>query len=1015
MTRPQIIRADSIDLQDQNAPSAQDHTRQPTNPAPLGLGPPAPHQAEALRELAVEAAEENHKSPRVSKEWSKGEIQHLQQYGDELAAEATSNLAGSNLHQQDDLATAQNGGLTGSTAEEADMADAEGDDGMDDDMMDKISSSPSIDDGGYFLPHLWPQRNESLLRSPPVGCPSLPQACCESSSPFVETPDHFPLRPPPDPIDKAEGRGSLVKRHRRHLLGEYLDGTGSESNYEDRTAESSPLPTGSGHWRVDKYDNDLDLDYLSGQFLADHLALPTDQMMLDLGGLTDAPGDGPSDELDPQRDELGITIPYESSEDEDDDYDIPYSADSRFVDSGWGGECLQELEDIDFEFVYALHTFIATVEGQANATKGDTMVLLDDSNSYWWLVRVVKDSSIGYLPAEHIETPTERLARLNKHRNIDLTSTMLCDQEAKSKNPLKKAIRRRNAKTVTFTAPTYVEASDVEYSTDEEDGEIDYFGQNGQQNQSGDQQDQRVEEEEAKAVEPLKIGADIREVQSESAEPESLNISSDLNRTSDEIFDGKLESKSRNGTLRNTDSFFKDDSVETMKITLTPNLLRDDSSTSTRTSNDSKEMKQRISLDKLEKDSPEKSKDKKDRKEKKEKEKKPGMLSGLFKRKEKKAKLSSIDDEVDDLVSAKRSTENQRVSPSPSKDSEETLLVETAVVAQIPARQLSKLQKQPRSESPSRKTAQTREPKILEPVQASGRVPLAESAPAPSMRVVKPEASTEQPGGPRNASPELTREQQPRNPSPEVTRARDLSPEATRGKAAALPEPTEQKNGTISKILRSASMNTSEPRPVKTKKAKSRIELDDFDSSSGDFPVEESTQAPSKQSQRPIPGSFPESYVGSTPAGQLDPSAERLSESPVQVSPSTPSKSYPPALMVDTSSQEEPPSPLSSPSPELIDAEDAQEKKGTGSSTTSTSTSTWSDAHLRTFFDDDAEIKDLLVVVYDKSGVVPAGPDHPVTGGLFKEENAKLAEITNRLDGMLGDWLARKMRTQSSR
>jgi hypothetical protein len=23
------------------------------------------------------------------------------------------------------------------------------------------------------------------------------------------------------------------------------------------------------------------------------------------------------------------------------------------------------------------------------------MVLLDDSNSYWWLVRVVKDSSIG--------------------------------------------------------------------------------------------------------------------------------------------------------------------------------------------------------------------------------------------------------------------------------------------------------------------------------------------------------------------------------------------------------------------------------------------------------------------------------------------------------------------------------------------------------------------------------------------------------------------------------------------
>lgn len=54
-------------------------------------------------------------------------------------------------------------------------------------------------------------------------------------------------------------------------------------------------------------------------------------------------------------------------------------------------------EDIDFEFVYALHNFVATVEGQANAAKGDTMVLLDDSNSYWWLVRIVKDGSIGML------------------------------------------------------------------------------------------------------------------------------------------------------------------------------------------------------------------------------------------------------------------------------------------------------------------------------------------------------------------------------------------------------------------------------------------------------------------------------------------------------------------------------------------------------------------------------------------------------------------------------------------
>jgi hypothetical protein len=552
---------------------------------------------------------------------------------------------------------------------------------------------------------------------------------------------------------------------------------------------------------------------------------------------------------------------------------------------------------------------------------------------------------------------------------------MLGDQAEKSKNPLKKAIRRRNAKTVTFTAPTYVEASDVDYSTDEEGDEGDYYGQNGQQEQNVDQQEPTAEEEVA-TVEPLKPGAEIREVKSESTEPEA-KVSSDAPRTSDEIFEGKLESKSRNGTVRNTDSFFKDDSVETRKITLTPNLLRDDSSTSTRTSNESKELKQRPSLDKFEKDSPEKSKDKKDRKDKKDKDKKPGMLSGLFKRKEKKSKV--IDDEIDEILTGKRSTENPRASPVPSKDSDEVVAVEeqTALQTQDMQRQPSKLQKQPRTEiSPNRKQGQNREPKIMEPQQAPApeRATSAESVQAPSMRLVQSEASPE----------EQSRE------------AQSQALELARGSTPVLAAPKEQKSvGAISKILRSASSSNSESKPVKARKAKSRVELDDFDSSTENSPVEEPTRAPSKQAQRPVPGSFPDSY-SSTPANERsNPSKERLSESPVQISPVTSSQSYPPALMVDTSSQEEQPSPASSPSPELIDAEDAREKKGAGSSTTSTSTPTWSDAHLRTFFDDDADIKDLLVVVYDKSGVVPAGPDHPITGNLFREENAKLADITN--------------------
>ena len=91
-----------------------------------------------------------------------------------------------------------------------------------------------------------------------------------------------------------------------------------------------------------------------------------------------------------------LDVQYESSsEEEEENFEFPENCDPRYIAYAYPAECLQDPEDIDFEFVYALHTFVATVEGQANATKGDTMVLLDDSNSYWWLVRVVKDSSIG--------------------------------------------------------------------------------------------------------------------------------------------------------------------------------------------------------------------------------------------------------------------------------------------------------------------------------------------------------------------------------------------------------------------------------------------------------------------------------------------------------------------------------------------------------------------------------------------------------------------------------------------
>ncbi|KAL7281958.1 hypothetical protein ACG7TL_003425 [Trametes sanguinea] len=109
--------------------------------------------------------------------------------------------------------------------------------------------------------------------------------------------------------------------------------------------------------------------------------------------------------------------------------------DMDYVDDDDGSSSLSiPNESIDFDLVYALHSFAATVEGQANVVKGDSLFLMDDSNSYWWLVRVLKTQEVGYIPAENIETPFERLARLNKHRNVDLASATQAElQESRDK------------------------------------------------------------------------------------------------------------------------------------------------------------------------------------------------------------------------------------------------------------------------------------------------------------------------------------------------------------------------------------------------------------------------------------------------------------------------------------------------------------------------------------------------------------------------------------------------------
>jgi hypothetical protein len=559
-------------------------------------------------------------------------------------------------------------------------------------------------------------------------------------------------------------------------------------------------------------------------------------------------------------------------------------------------------------------------------------------------------------------------------------------------------MKRRKAKTVTFTAPTYIDYSDFDYSSDEDDLEAEFFAQQQQQQQRQQQQQQaqqeqqqaqqnatqqstadpRVEDETAR-VEPLKMRskepakADAKKQDSNGENGSSIKP---MSRSSEEIFEtrsGDGPKKTSDGTVR--DSFFKDDTVETKKITLTPNLLRDDNTP--RASSESIQPRPRPSLDKLDKDGL--LKDDKKKKDKKDKDKKPSAIRNFFSRKDKKRNSEDDEDSLGkpslDVGPDGQDRELEDEPPSPTENK-----------LGGPQRQSSKLQKQ----QPRTEPSPTRKPTGPTSTQPSG-LDLASFLTDAKVNNVD-------------------------NVPPATMRVTDSTPDSSLQKPSREKSPKGEKSA-ISKSI-AAWSQSSESRPQKVTKSKSRAELDDFDEEeevapepTRTAPAPEEAQNLRQQARPNLTSGYGDNYTtssqssssqqteraapaASTPPGQRK---ERLSESPVQVSPVN--SNNPPPLMVDTSSQEEENSSLrSTPSPVMIEHEDGHMHGKQDSITTSTSAttanSTWNDTNLRAFFDSGSDIRDLLMVVYDKTDVTPAGPDHPVVGTLFKEQNARLAEIT---------------------
>jgi hypothetical protein len=591
---------------------------------------------------------------------------------------------------------------------------------------------------------------------------------------------------------------------------------------------------------------------------------------------------------------------------------------------------------------------------------------------------------------------------------------MLGDNPEKSKNPLKKAMRRRNAKTVQFAPPQYFEPSDFEYSEDEDDGEEDPervengLGPNTQDVSQGE--DTEIDGVAAAGIRSPQDGQLVNGVQmannSDSVYAEKMN-SPEKRKAEDEMNpedrQEDLNARSRRGLVRNTDSFFKDDGVETKKISLTPRLLRGDSDLNL--PGQQPDLKAKSSLetfDKLVSPDSDKSGDEKKKKEKK------GMLGGFFKRKDKKGKVQ--DNEVED--GKKASDELSRVSPQTKKSSESPSQDPRPIKGdKIPHRQTSKLQKQPPHISPRSSPSKDNFQRVDQSPHPSMDSTISPSQDSSSTPSTLRSPIAEQGKAQENVSPRIG------SPDPRYERA---------------PSPKEKKMtlSTMSDALKPAPVNKDveeETNPVAVQPANNRFDVEDMESD------EDVTPSIEPQQVRHVPPTLVTSSA--------EPCRERLSESPIEVSPIEPpqsqkssSISQPPTLMVDTSSNSErrsvsPISPTSSSSPSLVDADaetpnDAEELTNPTATSphadaptpsTARSTPTWSDASLRTYMDNDDDIRDLLIIVHDKSNVIPAGPDHPITGNLFGAEKGRLAEMQSNLDSMLTNWLIRKNQTRLSR
>jgi hypothetical protein len=638
---------------------------------------------------------------------------------------------------------------------------------------------------------------------------------------------------------------------------------------------------------------------------------------------------------------------------------------------------------------------------------------------------------------------------------------MLGDTAGDSKNPLKKAMKRRKAKTVQFTAPTYVEASDYDYSSDEEDGLMPepLYGNGSEQDQHDDTKSTEDKSstgtdiattvvETARADTP-DLASPAKDIRAPAEEPLSSPTLVDKTGNLDKLpstpkcrTDVSIEAaplkSSRKGTPRNADSFLRDDGAEPLKISLTPNLLRDNS-------NGSRSLESAgSSMEGLEKTAspPDKQKD-----DKKKKEKKPGMLSGLFKSKKKDKRNKNSVDEDSDIE--KLSTELAR--QSTSSDSNKNSPVERSVqFSTAEPKSRGKLQKPQVGGGPVAPIA----PLVITPAAAPAPAPAPAPVAAPAPLKVVPVVS----------APQRQRDEQPQTAFVAELEGSTVEAPTQRNVESQQRTTSETLLGshTLSSITNKIRHSDSQDsiKPKKAKKAKARVQLDDFDeitdeedhkenevkeledgsnnafmhgtemvhipinlgddSSPDDHDTNETREDDSDPISSPSMISTPEASLD----GLRESEKHTRTVSDVADDDQTPLASKRQSAVVSraTTPQQPPvnaparraPSPpqrASSTTPSNGSSARLSPSPASTRSPASTAgtLNTWSDASLRAWLDGaENDVRDMLVIIHDKSSVVPVTRDHPLMANLFTNESRRLAGLQDELDGLLGNWLARK-------